>query len=80
MLLAVEPTKPHLCNDYPFLNIWIKDNPFNLDSITALTCQFVTTSQVMTMFLFLPPVATFFAFNWPGGTLLVKQSHSHGNP
>ena len=36
MPLTVEPTKLQLCNDNRFLNLWIKDNPFNLDPLTAL--------------------------------------------
>ena len=36
MPLTVEPTKPRLCNDNRFLNPWVKDTPFNLDSISSL--------------------------------------------
>ena len=36
MPLTVEPTKPRLCNDNRFLNLWVKDTPVNLDSIAAL--------------------------------------------
>ena len=36
MPLTVEPTKPRLCNDKRFLNLWVKDTPFNLDSISSL--------------------------------------------
>lgn len=31
MLLLVEPTKPRLCHDERFLNLWMKDTPFKLD-------------------------------------------------
>lgn len=31
--LTVEPTKPRLCHDERFLNLWIKDSPFNLDTL-----------------------------------------------
>ncbi|CAC5423868.1 unnamed protein product [Mytilus coruscus] len=31
--LTVEPTKPRLCHDERFLNLWIKDYPFNLDTL-----------------------------------------------
>ena len=34
--LTVEPTKPRLCHDERFLNLWIKDSPFKLDFITDL--------------------------------------------
>jgi hypothetical protein len=37
ILLTVEPTKPQLCNDNHFLNLWIKDTLFKLDSLQHLT-------------------------------------------
>ena len=33
MPLTVEPTKPSLCNDNRFLNLWIADRPFQLDHL-----------------------------------------------
>ena len=33
MPLTVEPTKPRLCHDERFLNLWVKDSPFTLDSL-----------------------------------------------
>lgn len=33
MPLTVEPTKPRLCHDERFLNLWIVDKPFNLDTL-----------------------------------------------
>ena len=36
MPLTVEPTKPRLCNDNRFLNLWIQDRPFSLDSVQHL--------------------------------------------
>ena len=33
MPLTVEPTKPRLCHDERFLNLWIKDLPFSLDTL-----------------------------------------------
>lgn len=30
--LTVEPTKPRLCHDEMFLNLWVKDCPFSLDT------------------------------------------------
>lgn len=33
MPLTVEPTKPRLCNDNRFLNLWIADRPFQLDHL-----------------------------------------------
>ena len=32
----VEPIKPRLCNDNRFLNLWIQDRPFSLDSVQHL--------------------------------------------
>lgn len=34
--LTVEPSKPCLCNDDRFLNLWIQDWPFSLDSLLHL--------------------------------------------
>lgn len=34
--LTVEPSKPRLCNDERFLNLWIKDLPFKLDHLSDL--------------------------------------------
>ena len=34
--LTVEPTKPRLCHDARFLNLWMVDMPFSLDSLTHL--------------------------------------------
>ena len=36
MPLTVQPTKPHLCNDDRFLNLWTQDHPFKLDSVQHL--------------------------------------------
>lgn len=36
MPLTVEPFKPRLCNDDRFLNLWIQDRPFSLDSVQHL--------------------------------------------
>ena len=36
MPLTVEPTKPRLCHDERFLNLWVKDSPFTLDYISNL--------------------------------------------
>ena len=34
--LTVEPSKPRLCHDARFLNLWMQDNPFTLDGVTDL--------------------------------------------
>lgn len=36
MPITVEPSKPRMCHDERFLNLWIKDLPFSLDLITDL--------------------------------------------
>ena len=36
MSITVEPSKPSMCHDERFLNLWIKDLPFFLDLITDL--------------------------------------------
>ncbi|KAK3084397.1 hypothetical protein FSP39_012877 [Pinctada imbricata] len=33
MPLTVEPTKPRLCHDERYLNLWIQDSPFQLDTL-----------------------------------------------
>lgn len=37
MPLTVEPNKPRLCHDERFLNLWMRDMPFSLDSVVHLT-------------------------------------------
>ena len=37
MPLTVEPNKPRLCHDERYLNCWVKDMPFSLDSLLDLT-------------------------------------------
>ena len=32
--LTVEPSKPRLCIDARFLNLWIRDSPFSLHKLT----------------------------------------------
>ena len=34
--LTVEPSKPRLCHDARFLNLWMQDKPFTLDGVTDL--------------------------------------------
>lgn len=36
MPITVEPSKPRMCHDERFLNLWIRDLPFSLDSISDL--------------------------------------------
>lgn len=37
MPLTIELTKPRLCHDERFLNLWIKDNPFQLENLKHVT-------------------------------------------
>lgn len=36
MPITIEPTKPRMCHDERFLNLWIKDSPFSLDRLSDL--------------------------------------------
>ena len=36
MHITVEPSKPRVCHDERFLNLWIKDCPFSLDYLSDL--------------------------------------------
>ena len=74
MPLTGEPTKPRLCNDNRFLNLWIKDTPFHLDSITALP-RYVSPSSFQSVcddksgydhILLSPSSRTHFGFQWAG--------------
>lgn len=74
MPLTVEPTRPRLCNDNRFLNLWVKDTPFNLDSISSLPC-YVSPSSFHSVcddksgydHVFLsPPSRSYFGFQWAG--------------
>ena len=37
MPLTIEPSKPRLCHDERFLNLWIRDLPLKLDYISDLS-------------------------------------------
>ena len=37
MPLTVEPSKPRLCQDQRYLNCWMRDMPFRLDSLVDVT-------------------------------------------
>ena len=47
MPLTVEPSKPRLCHDERFLNLWIRDFPLKLDSIADLL-RYVRKSHFQT--------------------------------
>ena len=76
MPLTVEPSKPRLCNDNRFLNLWIKDSPFTLDSLSTLPryviipagtlfSLYVMTSLAMTTFFLSQIVAHTLVFSGP---------------
>ena len=74
MPLTAEPTRPTLCNDNRFLNLWVKDTPFNLDSISSLP-RYVSPSSFQSVcddkssydHVFLsPPSRSYFGFQWAG--------------
>ena len=46
--LTVEPSKPRLCHDTRYLNLWMKDNPFSLDTLNDLPC-YVTKDSFQTV-------------------------------
>ena len=46
--LTVEPSKPHLCHDTRYLNLWMKDNPFSLDTLNDLP-RYVTKASFQTV-------------------------------
>ena len=69
--LTVGPSKPRLCHDERFLNLWIKDLPFKLDNLANLT-RYVLPGHFQTSFddksgyqhvLLHPSLRTFFGWN-----------------
>ena len=46
--LTVEPSKPCLCHDARYLNLWMKDNPFSLDTLNDLP-RYVTKASFQTV-------------------------------
>lgn len=85
MPLTVEPSKPRLCQDTRFLNLWIKDCPFSLDSIQQLP-KYVAKDFYQTVcddksgydhILLKPDSRTYFGFQW-GGWYFVNCSIPFG--
>ena len=80
MPLTVEPSKPRLCNDNRFLNLWIQDRPLSLDSIQHLP-KYVQSGFYQTVcddksgydHIQLSSLSsrTFFGFEW-GGWIFVS--------
>lgn len=84
--LTVEPSKPRLCHDERFLNLWIKDLPFSLDKITDLP-RYVGKDHYQTVMddksgydhvSLLSAVRSFLGFNGPGGTFASALSRLVG--
>lgn len=48
MPITIEPSKPRMCHDERFLNLWIRDLPFSLDLITDLP-RYVHKNSFQTM-------------------------------
>ena len=71
--LTVEPTKPRLCIDARFLNLWMKDSPFALDRLSDVP-RFVYKGSFMTkcddksgyVCTYFGFVCTYFGFEWGG--------------
>ncbi|KAK3716426.1 hypothetical protein QZH41_000492 [Actinostola sp. cb2023] len=72
--LTVEPTKPRLCHDARFLNLWMKDTPFTLDRLTDLP-RYVSKDSYQTVLddksgydhiLLTDSSRNYFGFQWGG--------------
>ena len=72
--LTVEPTKPRLCHDERYLNLWIRDLPFKLDHLCDLP-RYVLPHHFQTTFddkngyqhmLLHSPSQAYFGFQWQG--------------
>ena len=72
--LTVEPSKPRLCHDARFLNLWMRDAPFSLDTLTHLP-HYVTPDSYQTILddksgydhiLLTEESRTFFGIRWGG--------------
>ena len=72
--LTVEPTKPRLCRDERYLNLWIRDLPFNLDHLCDLP-KYVLPHHFQTTFddkngyqhvLLHSSSQAYFGFRWQG--------------
>ena len=72
--LTVEPTKPRLCHDARYLNLWMCDMPFSLDSVSDLP-RYVQRNTYQTVLddksgydhiLLTEESRTFFGIQWGG--------------
>ena len=84
--LTIEPSKPRLCHDEPFLNLWIQDFPFKLDHLPDLPLyvlpgHFQTTFYDKSGYQHLrihPDSQEFFGFSWRGYYFLSEPYLSGG--
>ena len=83
--LTVEPTKPRLCIDARFVNLWMKDSPFTLDRLSDVP-RFVYKGSFMTKcddksghdhLLLSESSQTYFDFEW-GGLWFVRTTLPFG--
>ena len=74
MPLTVKPSKPRLCNDNRFLNLWMDDRPFSLDHLHQLPL-YVSKDAYQTVcddksgyghILLATSSRTYFGFEWNG--------------
>ena len=74
MPITMEPSKPRMCHDERFLNLWIKDLPLSLDYISNLP-RYVSKSHFQTVFddksgydhlKLSPESSSFFGLEWKG--------------
>ena len=72
--LTIEPSKPRLCHDERFLNLWIRDLPFKLDTLTDLP-RYVERGHYQTVLddksgydhiLLTSRSSTYFGLQWAG--------------
>jgi len=72
--LTVEPIKPRLCHDARYLNLWMQDRPFRLDSLKDLP-RYVSKDSYQTVLddksgydhiLLTDASQTYFSFQWGG--------------
>ena len=83
--LTVGPSKPRLCHDARYLNLWMRDKPFTLDSLNDLP-RYVAKDSYQTVLdgksgydhiLLTDESRTFFGIQW-GGLYFTYNSLSFG--
>ena len=74
MPITVEPSKPRMCHDERFLNLWIRDQPFSLDYLSDLP-RYIGLGRFQTVcddksgydhILLTPMSRTMFSLCWDG--------------